>query len=1093
MRVTITVILLFMALVVSSLVPASVASSSEAEDVETRSDVVLPVDNRAFKMGVGPHPRNFPTPTWDEIVEGYQMAGEWGEVTNYWDAVPWYEEEDMLVANATTRATIQALYTDNGMVPVFQTNVWDILTRPGYGFGAWLDVPPDLDPNATMADPVFRARWVDHVANISAEWQMEYYCLGNEVNSYHSWHAENAADFEANFPSLMAASYAAIKEVSPDTKVVLTFRLLELYHYDNLELLELFDGTMCDIMAFTSYPSRTGDYDTPADLPDDYYYRIADHTGTMSLAIAELGWTTHADFGGDEDEQAQFLTWFLEHTKDIPWEYVQWLELHDLRPEGSSTSHAQTVGLRQNDGTPKPVWDIWKDTFNLTYTGDWDRVPRGPILIEGDENFTLDNGVSSGNGSAEDPYIIEGWDIDGTDEGFCLEIRNATSVAFEVRNCMLHGQYGAEGTNGIILVDSSLAEFHDITVKDCGLALSIDIDSSGNLFYRNNFVHCHRYLANEAGTAFFTNGSVGNHWGDYLPTLFGSAEHDGVVWNEPYSTGSNTFDYDTRPSVNMFDHQLVPLEDQSRTLATTGDPMTFTLFSPVTDEMRSVEVLYTLDGGVQTLTLDALDASWGSLWGGSIDIPSNAMGPLRYIFVVTEMDWNTTISNITHIDVVDDDLPWVIDDVTPTDAVSGQELTFEVDVGDNIGVIGVWVEHWYGDGEPVNATMVETVTDRWNHTIVVQAGQGDLQYTFHLVDARGNWNLTEMVSLSLDDVTPPTFGEDTTSPEGNSGGTVWFRVNVTDDTAVDRVMVEYWVYTPFYYDNVSMEADGDVYSLELAVPEDVVGGLYYRFHAFDAFDNNVTSEENGISIVDDIPPTGTIVTTLPPTVGTGESYQVIVNVNDNIGVWTVVLYMYTDIGRDEPLFRSQNLLGSSLSFSGTVIMSWNLVGIITHQIVIEDLYGNTYTLPEGASTLVDTIAPKIENLLPLTTEVDQMLLIEVEASDNIGLTEVRWEGLPFEADGLFANGSFDEPGEYKVTVTVVDAAGNEASEDFLVFIEDDSSIAAVMAQIALVLVLAVVALVVGLWLLRKRSRESGGPDPELEDLPRDEIPGDPQG
>ena len=37
-----------------------------------------------------------------------------------------------------------------------------------------------------------------------------------------------------------------------------------------------------------------------------------------------------------------------------------------------------------------------------------------PIHIDGDADFTAANGVTGGSGTASDPYIIEGWDIDAT-------------------------------------------------------------------------------------------------------------------------------------------------------------------------------------------------------------------------------------------------------------------------------------------------------------------------------------------------------------------------------------------------------------------------------------------------------------------------------------------------------------------------------------------------------------------------------------------------------------------------------------------------------------------------------------------------------
>ncbi len=40
---------------------------------------------------------------------------------------------------------------------------------------------------------------------------------------------------------------------------------------------------------------------------------------------------------------------------------------------------------------------------------------RFPIRIEGNDNFTAENGVVAGNGTKENPYIIEGWEIKGNE------------------------------------------------------------------------------------------------------------------------------------------------------------------------------------------------------------------------------------------------------------------------------------------------------------------------------------------------------------------------------------------------------------------------------------------------------------------------------------------------------------------------------------------------------------------------------------------------------------------------------------------------------------------------------------------------------
>ena len=66
-----------------------------------------------------------------------------------------------------------------------------------------------------------------------------------------------------------------------------------------------------------------------------------------------------------------------------------------------------------------------------------------PIIIDGNDDFTSENGVTGGNGTEEDPYIIEDWIIEGggsNKEG--IFIMN-TDAYFVIRNCTANGFYGS--------------------------------------------------------------------------------------------------------------------------------------------------------------------------------------------------------------------------------------------------------------------------------------------------------------------------------------------------------------------------------------------------------------------------------------------------------------------------------------------------------------------------------------------------------------------------------------------------------------------------------------------------------------------------
>ncbi|RDE13890.1 MAG: hypothetical protein C4K47_05325 [Candidatus Thorarchaeota archaeon] len=59
-------------------------------------------------------------------------------------------------------------------------------------------------------------------------------------------------------------------------------------------------------------------------------------------------------------------------------------------------------------------------------------TPHANILIDGNSNFTSSNGVVSGSGTATDPYIIEGLDIDSS-LGIGIDVRN-TDAYFVIRD-----------------------------------------------------------------------------------------------------------------------------------------------------------------------------------------------------------------------------------------------------------------------------------------------------------------------------------------------------------------------------------------------------------------------------------------------------------------------------------------------------------------------------------------------------------------------------------------------------------------------------------------------------------------------------------
>jgi parallel beta-helix repeat protein len=95
------------------------------------------------------------------------------------------------------------------------------------------------------------------------------------------------------------------------------------------------------------------------------------------------------------------------------------------------------------------------------------------IRIDGDPAFTAANGVTGGEGTASDPYTIEGWNISAAG-GDAITILGTTAY-FLVRNVTVHS--GGQTYAGIRLSQIRHGRVENALFYDCGPALAIDASS----------------------------------------------------------------------------------------------------------------------------------------------------------------------------------------------------------------------------------------------------------------------------------------------------------------------------------------------------------------------------------------------------------------------------------------------------------------------------------------------------------------------------------------------------------------------------------------------------------------------------------------
>ncbi|MCK5251851.1 MAG: hypothetical protein KAQ96_02835, partial [Thermoplasmata archaeon] len=135
---------------------------------------------------------------------------------------------------------------------------------------------------------------------------------------------------------------------------------------------------------------------------------------------------------------------------------------------------------------------------------------------------------------------------------------------------------------------------------------------------------------------------------------------------------------------------------------------------------------------------------------GNIEVTVNPDEQVRIDYTIGTTDAAGHIVTLQNVyGNIDYELPEFGEDGTWGEPVKGWQFAVWVEVWDNLGLEDVRVEYRYGDGDGEDVTMVDE-GDRYNLTIDLPRWPGgDLYYSFHAVDIKGNWNSTIERSVVL--------------------------------------------------------------------------------------------------------------------------------------------------------------------------------------------------------------------------------------------------------------------------------------------------------------------------------------------------------
>lgn len=316
---------------------------------------------RPFEMGISSLPLEL---TDDGYVRVMDLAVQAGEIVLVKRTPPW---EEVLpggrISDETASITDQerSLIRERGLDLFFAIDPTDPLDR-----GRLAGLPERLR-GAGFAHPDIQHALLSYAEYVVKNYRPRYLAVATDINLYARIHPD---DFEA-FLGLYSAIYDAVKKSSPETEVFVTFQYEDLngvlptveQHPPDWDLVDRF-GDRLDLFAISTVPSLA--YQRVKAIPADYYTRAQRRTG-LPLAIAEMAYSSGPGRRGlnlgTEPLQEEFLVRVLLEAEALKMRFVVWLAAWDL-PYATEPplDTFRYVGLRREDGSPKPAWEVWERT-----------------------------------------------------------------------------------------------------------------------------------------------------------------------------------------------------------------------------------------------------------------------------------------------------------------------------------------------------------------------------------------------------------------------------------------------------------------------------------------------------------------------------------------------------------------------------------------------------------------------------------------------------------------------------------------------------------------------------------------------------------
>lgn len=499
-------------------------------------------------------------------------------------------------------------------------------------------------------------------------------------------------------------------------------------------------------------------------------------------------------------------------------------------------------------------------------------------------------------------------------------------------------------------------------------------------------------------------------------SLCGAGDQRQVILMLPASIRGNLsyrFDFDDNSDNNgtspIFTRQIIDndapvlIKDRSDLNATTGDDFKVHLEASDNWNITGSWLIYSISGGGTVNTTMSSGPDGNQTY--CLPIPANAEGELVYTCSVIDGSGNVLELPERRIWINDNDLPWIIQDLSDGYSTTGDTFDLNIMVGDNIGIANASVVYRIGSEGSSSKRMSRISKDQYSGRIIldetISSPDMKLYYNFQIVDTSGNTFSSDISEVPIFDNDAPAIVSDLSDIEGYSGEILRLRCLARDNQGIasGKVLLG-WNGSDQEERTMligSATGSGTELYLDLDIPENFMGELVYDFEIKDVHGNKFRSDGFSLDIKDrKVPEIGSVSfledDLVTQVLTTGDVFQVLVEVADNIAAGSVI-FIYKPNGTDFPAEVPLVLIeeeGGASTWGATFVIPPYGAGSLQYRIRVLDTSRNQAVKDWIGVQVIDDDPPKILDITyPETIGCGKDFTLVVRIEENVDIDTVQ--------------------------------------------------------------------------------------------------------